>query len=172
MFVSLADSIQLFRFGSCVSLNLRPKGRVCNRSRADSGGDGVKKKAKMTFCGRATRSGTQTATTASERFQDDQRDRLVRLNQKSTSKPHTRLRPLCARLTIALRNSRRTHSVKAATAMQCAIGVIGLMSSIGVVASVSRLTWAFARDGGLPYSKFFAHVRFPICQSLGNLNQP
>lgn len=51
-----------------------------------------------------------------------------------------------------------TNSVKAATAMQCAIGVIGLMSSIGVVASVSRLTWAFARDGGLPYSKFFAHI--------------
>ncbi|OKL59910.1 hypothetical protein UA08_04916 [Talaromyces atroroseus] len=51
-----------------------------------------------------------------------------------------------------------TKSVKAATAMQCAILVVGLMSSIGVVASVSRLTWAFARDGGLPFSKFFAHI--------------
>ena len=52
-----------------------------------------------------------------------------------------------------------TGSVGAATAMMCLIVVIGLTSSIGVVASVSRLTWAFARDGGLPYSSFFAHVR-------------
>lgn len=52
-----------------------------------------------------------------------------------------------------------TKSTKAATAMQCGITLIGLMSSIGVVASVSRLTWAFARDGGLPFSTFFAHVR-------------
>lgn len=51
-----------------------------------------------------------------------------------------------------------TGSIKAATVMQCGITIIGLMSSIGVVASVSRLTWAFARDGGLPFSKFFAHV--------------
>jgi choline transport protein len=51
-----------------------------------------------------------------------------------------------------------TGSVKAATAMQCAITIIGFASNIGVVASVSRLTWAFARDGGLPYSEFFAKV--------------
>jgi choline transport protein len=51
-----------------------------------------------------------------------------------------------------------TGSVKAATVMQCAITVIGFASNIGVVASVSRLTWAFARDGGLPYSQFFAKV--------------
>jgi choline transport protein len=52
-----------------------------------------------------------------------------------------------------------TGSVKATTAMMASITIIGMGSSIGVVASVSRLTWAFARDGGLPYSKFFAHVR-------------
>jgi len=51
-----------------------------------------------------------------------------------------------------------TGSISAATAMMCLIIVIGLTSSIGVVASVSRLTWAFARDGGLPFSKFFAHI--------------
>lgn len=51
-----------------------------------------------------------------------------------------------------------TGSTKAATAMQCAITSIGLMSSIGVVASVSRLTWAFARDGGMPFSKFFSQI--------------
>jgi amino acid transporter len=51
-----------------------------------------------------------------------------------------------------------TNSTKAATAMQCSITAIGLMSSIGVVASVSRLTWAFARDGGLPFSNFFSQI--------------
>ncbi|QKX55472.1 uncharacterized protein TRUGW13939_02565 [Talaromyces rugulosus] len=51
-----------------------------------------------------------------------------------------------------------TGSIRAATVMQCGITIIGLMSSIGVVASVSRLTWAFARDGGLPFSNFFAHI--------------
>jgi amino acid transporter len=52
-----------------------------------------------------------------------------------------------------------TGSAKAATIMQSAIILVGLASSLGVVASVSRLTWAFARDGGLPFSSFFAHVR-------------
>lgn len=51
-----------------------------------------------------------------------------------------------------------TGSVRAATAMQCAITLIGFASNIGVVASVSRLTWAFARDGGLPFSSFFSKV--------------
>jgi choline transport protein len=52
-----------------------------------------------------------------------------------------------------------TGSMKATTIMQASIIFVGLASSLGVVASVSRLTWAFARDGGLPYSTFFAHVR-------------
>jgi choline transport protein len=34
-------------------------------------------------------------------------------------------------------------------------GLVALFSSL---ASVSRLTWAFARDKGLPYSDFFSHV--------------
>jgi amino acid transporter len=53
-----------------------------------------------------------------------------------------------------------TGSVKAATAMQASITIIGFASNIGVVASVSRLTWAFARDGGMPFSNFFAHVSY------------
>ena len=52
-----------------------------------------------------------------------------------------------------------TRSRTAATVMQASITTIGLASNIGVVASVSRLTWAFARDGGLPFSEYFAHVR-------------
>jgi choline transport protein len=55
-----------------------------------------------------------------------------------------------------------TGSVKAATAMMSLVTLLGLTSSLGVVASVSRLTWAFARDGGLPFSEFFAHVSFSI----------
>ncbi|KAJ5630768.1 uncharacterized protein N7484_010868 [Penicillium longicatenatum] len=51
-----------------------------------------------------------------------------------------------------------TKSAGAATAMQTAITLIGMVSNTGVLASVSRLTWAFARDGGLPFSSFFAHV--------------
>ncbi|OJJ50178.1 hypothetical protein ASPZODRAFT_22854 [Penicilliopsis zonata CBS 506.65] len=51
-----------------------------------------------------------------------------------------------------------TGSVRAATAMQAAITSVGFVSNIAFLASVSRLTWAFARDGGLPYSKFFAKV--------------
>jgi amino acid transporter len=68
-----------------------------------------------------------------------------------------------------------TGSIKAATVMQCGITIIGLMSSIGVVASVSRLTWAFARDGGLPFSKFFAHVCvisfLALIFQMANINQ-
>ncbi|KKK16917.1 amino acid permease [Aspergillus rambellii] len=51
-----------------------------------------------------------------------------------------------------------TGSVRATTVMQLTITILGFVSNIAVVASVSRLTWAFARDGGLPYSKFFAKV--------------
>lgn len=54
-----------------------------------------------------------------------------------------------------------TRSVGATTAMQTAISSIGMISNVGVVASVSRLTWAFARDGGLPFSSYFAHVCLP-----------
>lgn len=65
-----------------------------------------------------------------------------------------------------------TGSAKAATAMQCAITAVGFISSLGVVASVSRLTWAFARDGGLPFSPFFAHVRSypPPLIALANID--
>jgi choline transport protein len=59
-----------------------------------------------------------------------------------------------------------TGSVKAASAMLASITIIGFASNIGVVASVSRLTWAFARDGGMPFSQFFAHVSFTWCFSV------
>ncbi|KAE9403296.1 putative amino acid permease [Gymnopus androsaceus JB14] len=59
-----------------------------------------------------------------------------------------------------------TGSTKAATAMMSGIILVFFCAALGQVASVSRLTWAFARDGGLPFSPFFAyvnpHYRVPI----------
>lgn len=51
-----------------------------------------------------------------------------------------------------------TGSTKAASAMESAIIIIAFCSTFAILASVSRLTWAFARDQGLPFSKFFAYV--------------
>lgn len=33
---------------------------------------------------------------------------------------------------------------------------------IGAQAAVSRQLWSFARDNGVPFSPFFAHVSWPI----------
>ena len=51
-----------------------------------------------------------------------------------------------------------TNSMAGATAMVCGILVILLSGQIGALASVSRLTWAWARDGAFPGSGFFAYV--------------
>jgi choline transport protein len=52
-----------------------------------------------------------------------------------------------------------TGSVGATTAMIMFLIVILVFVSLGILASASRLTWAFARDYGLPFPKFFAAVR-------------
>jgi amino acid transporter len=49
-----------------------------------------------------------------------------------------------------------TGSVKAATAMVSGLLVISLSVNLASIASVSRLTWAWARDGAL--LRWFAHV--------------
>ena len=46
--------------------------------------------------------------------------------------------------------------------------VVGFFSAMGMVASTSRLTWAFARDNGLPFSGTIAYVR-PTNKTLGLL---
>ncbi|OAG37287.1 hypothetical protein AYO21_08472 [Fonsecaea monophora] len=51
---------------------------------------------------------------------------------------------------------RVTGSVKATTAMVCGLFVISFCVNIASIASVSRLTWAWSRDGGLP--RWFALV--------------
>ena len=54
-----------------------------------------------------------------------------------------------------------TQSTRATNAMTAALISSLLLSSFGLVASASRLTWAFSRDKGLPFSSFFAHVSYP-----------
>ncbi|KAK4958973.1 hypothetical protein LTR10_003772 [Elasticomyces elasticus] len=51
-----------------------------------------------------------------------------------------------------------TGSKAAATAMECGLIIIAFASGFALLASVSRLTFAFARDGGMPFSAFFAFV--------------
>ena len=51
-----------------------------------------------------------------------------------------------------------TNSVAATNIFIIAIFLIFFVTEFNNFASVSRLTWAFARDNGLPFSKFFAKV--------------
>jgi amino acid transporter len=54
-----------------------------------------------------------------------------------------------------------TQSKAGATVIMCMILFSTMVALFGVFASVSRLTWAFAKDNGLPFSNFFAHVGPP-----------
>lgn len=49
-----------------------------------------------------------------------------------------------------------TGSTSVTTAMICGLLLISLSATLGSIASVSRLTWAWARDGGLP--RYFSFV--------------
>lgn len=49
-----------------------------------------------------------------------------------------------------------TGSKKATTAMVTMLFVISFNCNLASIASVSRLTWAWARDGGMP--SYFAYV--------------
>lgn len=44
-----------------------------------------------------------------------------------------------------------------------------LFATIGIMSTSSRMTWAFARDGGLPFSKFFAKVAPKLDTPLNSL---
>ena len=54
------------------------------------------------------------------------------------------------------------QSTSATTAVISIFLVLAIGAEMGMIASTSRLTWAFARDKGLPFSKVFAYVRLPI----------
>lgn len=51
-----------------------------------------------------------------------------------------------------------TGSKGATTAMVCALVSTLIFTTFGLLACASRLTWAFARDKGLPFSNYFAKV--------------
>lgn len=53
-----------------------------------------------------------------------------------------------------------TGSIGGSTAMASVISVLGLCATIGFLASCSRLTWAFARDRGLPGWRLLSKVRW------------
>jgi len=49
-----------------------------------------------------------------------------------------------------------TGSAGGATAMVCVILTLIFCATIGLIATASRMTWAFARDDGLPGSRWLA----------------
>ncbi|KAK2810929.1 hypothetical protein FQN50_002520 [Emmonsiellopsis sp. PD_5] len=51
-----------------------------------------------------------------------------------------------------------TGSMRAATAMICGLLVVSFAVNLASIASTSRLTWAWSRDGALP--EWFSYVRF------------
>ncbi|KAI9712157.1 MAG: hypothetical protein M1812_006995 [Candelaria pacifica] len=51
-----------------------------------------------------------------------------------------------------------TNSRAGATLMMTGILIVTFATDFAILASTSRLTWAFARDNGLPFSNFFAHI--------------
>ena len=59
-----------------------------------------------------------------------------------------------------------TDSKAITTFMMCWVTVVLSSALIGQWVTCGRLAWAFARDGGLPYSSFFSHVserhQFPV----------
>ncbi|KAL5424344.1 hypothetical protein PMIN04_003270 [Paraphaeosphaeria minitans] len=70
---------------------------------------------------------------------------------------------------------RATASKAATNAMVSLVAVMIFLAMFNALASVSRLVWVFARDNGLPFSKFFAYlpvnallllVAVTICLSL------
>ena len=55
-----------------------------------------------------------------------------------------------------------TNSAGGATAMVCVILALVFFASISLIATASRMTWAFARDNGLPGSNWLSKVnQFP-----------
>jgi amino acid transporter len=51
-----------------------------------------------------------------------------------------------------------TQSVATTNVLILAIASVIFVALFNVLASASRLTWAFARDRGLPFSSFFSKV--------------
>ena len=66
-----------------------------------------------------------------------------------------------------------TKSTGGATAMICVILVLVFFATISLIATASRMTWAFARDNGLPGSNWLSEVlSIPLSQSALVLIEP
>lgn len=61
-----------------------------------------------------------------------------------------------------------TGSAGGATAMVCVILALIFAATIGLIATASRMTWAFARDGGLPGSRWLSKACPPNLWSCSN----
>lgn len=60
-----------------------------------------------------------------------------------------------------------TNSAGGATAMVCVILALVSFATISLIATASRMTWAFARDNGLPGSNWLSRVYSPSsCHSI------
>ena len=59
-----------------------------------------------------------------------------------------------------------THSYAGASVMTALIMVLTMACSTGITATASRMTWSFARDQGLPFSRYLksvnSHTKIPI----------
>ena len=55
-----------------------------------------------------------------------------------------------------------------ATVMVSIIIFLEFCSAMGCLAAASRMTWSFARDRGLPFSRALSMVRSPICTLPGS----
>jgi len=60
-----------------------------------------------------------------------------------------------------------TGSAGGATAMVCVILALIFCATIGLIATASRMTWAFARDNGLPGSRWLAKASSYNLRSCG-----
>ena len=66
-----------------------------------------------------------------------------------------------------------TKSTGGATAMICVILALVFFATISLIATASRMTWAFARDNGLPGSNWLSQVfSIPLSQSALVLIEP
>lgn len=54
-----------------------------------------------------------------------------------------------------------TNSAGGATGMTAIIIALAFSSTIGFLATASRMIWSFARDKGLPFSNILSQVRLP-----------
>jgi choline transport protein len=54
-----------------------------------------------------------------------------------------------------------TDSTSAATGMTCVLLFMLIAAEIGVMATASRQLWSFARDNGVPGSKYISRVSQP-----------